>query len=305
MDKLTHISNVIQQYTTCKKQGLAHCNQCVSKIKQKIRPLIDADAPISFILPAFPAKSSSRSKTLSPLPDLGEALALKHLNQFCQHIVDDYSPGANLIICADGHVFNDVVGVTDSHVDSYQRILRQCQMKLNLTYLQFFELSDAYHSNDYQQIRSKLVDEFGQAITLIKKNRRKNKDEHLTFCGIHRFLYEDLQYHFKTLSKNKIKMLAKERAYQTIQRSHAWSECLKHKFPNHLRLSIHPHHCESEKLSIQLLKGQDRWATPWHNVVLKKGNQFSLIHRNEAIRLGAKLTQSKTPWERHYALESA
>jgi hypothetical protein len=63
--------------------------------------------PIRMILPAFPFKSpNSRHKVLGTLPDLGEELALFHLNGLCENIAQVYEPGANVYISSDGLVYN-------------------------------------------------------------------------------------------------------------------------------------------------------------------------------------------------------
>lgn len=63
--------------------------------------------PIRMILPAFPFKSpNSRDKVLGTMPDLGEELALCHLNGLCENIAQVYEHGANVYITSDGLVYN-------------------------------------------------------------------------------------------------------------------------------------------------------------------------------------------------------
>lgn len=62
---------------------------------------------IKMLLPGFPFKSpNSRDKVLSNLPDLGEELALKHLNGLCENIKAVYEQGAEVHITSDGLVYN-------------------------------------------------------------------------------------------------------------------------------------------------------------------------------------------------------
>jgi pyoverdine/dityrosine biosynthesis protein Dit1 len=49
---------------------------------------------------------NSRDKVLSNLPDLGEELALKHLNGLCENIKAVYDHGAEIHITSDGLVYN-------------------------------------------------------------------------------------------------------------------------------------------------------------------------------------------------------
>ena len=63
--------------------------------------------PVKMLLPGFPFKSpNSRDKVLSNLPDLGEELALKHLNGLCENIKAVYEHGAEIHITSDGLVYN-------------------------------------------------------------------------------------------------------------------------------------------------------------------------------------------------------
>lgn len=62
---------------------------------------------IKMLLPGFPFKSpNSRDKVLSNLPDLGEELALKHLNGLCENVKAVYERGAEVHITSDGLVYN-------------------------------------------------------------------------------------------------------------------------------------------------------------------------------------------------------
>jgi pyoverdine/dityrosine biosynthesis protein Dit1 len=62
---------------------------------------------VKMLLPGFPFKSpNSRDKVLSNLPDLGEELALKHLNGLCENIKAVYDHGAEIHITSDGLVYN-------------------------------------------------------------------------------------------------------------------------------------------------------------------------------------------------------
>ena len=63
--------------------------------------------PVRMILPAFPFKSpNARDKVLGVLPDLGEELALYHLNGLCENIARVYGPGADVYISSDGLVYS-------------------------------------------------------------------------------------------------------------------------------------------------------------------------------------------------------
>jgi hypothetical protein len=62
---------------------------------------------IKMLLPGFPFKSpNTRDKVLDVLPDLGEELALKHINGLCENIKAVYKHGAEMHITSDGLVYN-------------------------------------------------------------------------------------------------------------------------------------------------------------------------------------------------------
>ena len=109
------------------------------------------------------------------------------------------------------------------------------------------------------------------------------------FNGVHRFIKDDMSFMALYESRNQLARQSKEIAYQVIQRSRAWDKLLEHAFPNTLRLSIHPYPLEHHKFGVELVKGHDRWATPWHNVALKIKDSFQLVKRIEALRMGAKV----------------
>ena len=79
--------------------------------KTKFMPFVEAYVskrePVQMVLPAFPFKSPNRKdKTLGSLPDLGEEIALMHLNGLCESIAEIYEHGAKVVITSDGLVYN-------------------------------------------------------------------------------------------------------------------------------------------------------------------------------------------------------
>ena len=98
-------------------------------------------ARVEFVLPAFPCKSSNGDKVSGVLPDKGEELALRELDEFAAAVEAIYPPGCKVWIVSDGHVFSDcskyrlgshnltsralieLVGVDDEMVDRYSEAL--------------------------------------------------------------------------------------------------------------------------------------------------------------------------------------
>lgn len=260
---------------------------CLKEHVNKLVALISKRKMLCFVLPAFPAKSPNRDKTYGVLPDLGERLALGFLNQLCLAIKSIYSPGAKIVICSDGRVFNDLIGIGDQDVDAYSKKIETILIKDNLTHLSLFSLDEYYHQGSYIEMRKHLINEFSEDDEYFKKNITNSPSSLQQFNGIHRFIFEDNKFILNTLSKNKIRKLSKETAYQVVRRSNAWSVLVERSFPEALRLSIHPQHCGSKKIGLMLLKSIDYWATPWHRVVLYNRKEHVLIKKNDAEDLGA------------------
>jgi hypothetical protein len=55
------------------------CGQCLALHLPRVKYFLRVGQPVHFQLPAFPAKSPSRKKTLGPLPDRAEEMALAYL----------------------------------------------------------------------------------------------------------------------------------------------------------------------------------------------------------------------------------
>ena len=253
------------------------------------------------MLPAFPAKSSNANKTASILPDIGEKISLALLNTLCSHIKEFYKPGANIIICSDGRVFNDLVNVSDQNVLSYAQGIKQIISDDHLINLSMFSLENYYPHLSYQEMRTSLTQEYAESLEDLKKRMKDDVRSMMQFNGIHRFIFEDNSSLLHSISKNKVRLLSKEIAYQVVQRSNAWSHLVDKVFPDAVRLSIHPQTCGSNKIGIAFLKADNEWATPWHRVVLFDGVEHRLVKKIDAEKLYAKPIYIKNQFS-HYSL---
>ncbi|WP_422090091.1 L-tyrosine/L-tryptophan isonitrile synthase family protein [Tenacibaculum ovolyticum] len=290
------------------------CPECHKPHLEKVSTAIEQEKKIKFILPAFPGKSPNPAKVLGHLPDMAEKKALIFLNDLCKQIQEIYEPGAKVIICSDGRVFSDVVGISEKNVTDYQIEIDCIIRELNLTALSTFNLDDIYDcidiNNDFDEARTELIDSYGQDLTSLKgKIKRGGKESgspeeieaNVMYCGLTRFLVEDLMLPEQTRSKSSIQKECKEKAYLAIIRSNAWTSLIAEKFPEAIRFSIHPQACGSQKIGIQLL-GTETWTTPWHAVAVNTGNKFVLMKHQEAKKLNTKLIQDKNGNPSHYEL---
>lgn len=264
------------------------CIGCFEARRARIESFVRKDEGICFVIPAFPAKSPNRTKVLGALPDLGERLALSFLQTLCDYIGHFYAPGARIVICSDGHVFGDVVGVSDAAVTAYRESLAAIIKAENLASLEVYGLDDAFGTMNYPLLRDILERDYSVPLADLKESIREDDATRSLFNGIHRFMFEDaVGVHGDAVSRTKLRTDSKELAYQTVRRSNAWSRVVGEKFPDAMRLSIHPQAAHSEKFGLQLMRSQDNWLTPWHGVVIDDGTSVSLIKRQDAEKVKA------------------
>ncbi|KAF1356033.1 Clavaminate synthase-like protein [Lizonia empirigonia] len=222
---------------------------------------------IKMLLPGFPFKSpNSRDKVLGKLPDLGEELALKHLNGLCENIKAVYEHGAEVHITSDGLVYNDLLGVSDEDVWNFGEAVRQIAIDNELHHLSFLRLwdllgspgtwsRDHYLANS-SNIRQELKERYGDP-------------------------------HFEADMANK--------SSSDIQMTHTkYLEFLN--CTDYVRLSIHDSGGK-DKLSMALIPQKQRGAlgaTPWHSVVVAEldgsyrsvqrhtvdQDKYELVHHN-------------------------
>jgi pyoverdine/dityrosine biosynthesis protein Dit1 len=283
MDILKEVSEIIKDYS----YHMGELTLINVPLLKRIALKIETAQELVFLLPAFPAKSPSPSKTSGEMPDLGEVLALQGLQNLCQRISSIYTPGAKVIICSDGRVFSDVVRVSDESITRYQEGIIEIIKEFKLDRLETFALDDLFPDQEGEELRFRLLNQFAKSLEDVKAEVRTNEDFKNLFNGLHRFLLEDELVLNRASSKNKISKETKERTYELLRRSDAWSTLLNHHFKDQLRLSIHPYHLEHEKFGIKLVSSSSKWATPWHNVTVKIKDKFELMHLKDALKLNA------------------
>ena len=80
----------------------------VQQLQKQLADTVSKKEPVQFILPAFPFKApveDNKSKTLGPLPDKAEELALRMLDGFADSIAEVYEGGARIAIVSDASVY--------------------------------------------------------------------------------------------------------------------------------------------------------------------------------------------------------
>ncbi len=244
---------------------------------------------IEMVILGFPAKSPNRRKTYSDHADLGEVEGLRTLHRLCVQISEIYPPGARVHVCSDGHVFADLVHVPDATVDRFQSEIEAIIRSFDFHTLHTFSARSVYGDLGGDALRHKLVTEHAKDLATTRGECLQTPEGKTLWSGIHRFLFEDDVVRCPELSRNQVRDRSKLRAYEVIQRSQSFSNLVQSRFTGALRLSIHPQLRAAKKLGIQLVPSDDRWATPWHNVLVMTPDGARLMHRARAEELGAQL----------------
>lgn len=268
---------------------LSPCADCFAPHLPKVMRFVEAGLPIHFVIPAFPAKSRNRRKTLGRLPDRAEGLAIESLQGFCDQISAVHRPGGIVTICSDGHVFSDSLGIPDIHVDEYSTELQKMIRSTGGGSIGLYGLKDAMSEASWDDRRRRLLEDHSDSIEALRDAARTDPGARRMFNGIHRFMVEDNAALMPELSTTQRRNRSKETAYEVVQRSQAWSRLIAGIFPDAVRLSIHPQDRHCDKIGFHLLRTQDSWLTPWHGVVLDDGTNYTLVKRMRAEELGAHL----------------
>ena len=307
LSEVTRFRRIPKGSTSCNSES---CSKCHSLYLSNILFAINKNEPVTFVLPAFPGKSPNLEKVLGALPDQAERLSLTFLENLCEKIKKHYSPGAKIVLCSDGRVFSDVVGMKEEDVTAYQVELDLLIEELSLKYVSTFNLDDYYTKLNFTQMRSELMSKHGKSFESLRaKVRRGGKPEpeleeqeaNRMYCGITRFLFEDSMFSGQIKSRAAVQKESRANAYEVIRRSNAWSDLIEEYFPEAVRLSIHPQVCGSKKLGIRLVANES-WMTPWHGVAVETDSGYVLLKRSEAEERGAKLIYSSNGRASHYKL---
>lgn len=265
------------------------CKTCFGLHRDKIDHFIQNEKPIQFILPAFPAKSPNRTKVLTQMPDLGEEIALQTLENLCCEIESIYSKGATIIICSDGRIFSELVGVTDDDVTVYVENIKKMIHRLQLKHVRIVNLEDLIQLNSFDEARGYVLENFAEDLEDLTNRLKNNTELKNLFNGIHRFISDDRISLEKDKSRRQVKEESKIIALRVIQHSNAWTRFLTYIFPESIRLSIHPYPAHSAKIGIQLTKAVDNWITPWHGTVVLNKEGYFLMKKDEVEKLNARL----------------
>ena len=269
--------------------GEQPCDVCFAVHEERVRRFVELDQPVHFLLPAFPAKSRNPGKVIGALPDLGERISVEFLQTFCELVSHVYPPGARILICSDGHVFSDLLGIPDDDVTAYRDELQRIIDTLGTESIGLYSLDDAFGIDSYDDMRARLVERYGAPLDDLREEVRSDLQARSMFNGMHRFMVEDHVPLTPGASRSRVSRECKDLAYRMIQRSRAWGDLVGDVFPDSLRLSIHPQHSHAGKIGFHLIRTKDNWLTPWHGVIVDDGQTVTLMKRDQAESANASL----------------
>ncbi|NUO49762.1 MAG: L-tyrosine/L-tryptophan isonitrile synthase family protein [Polyangiaceae bacterium] len=264
--------------------------------RASVQAAIDRQGPIELVLPAFPAKAPNPAKVLGKRPDMAEWLALRGLFELLEEIAAIHSPGAELVLCSDGGVFADLVGVSDADVRAYRTELEAMIARLEdggPKRIRVFDLDDAIGGRSAPANRQALIERYASNIDALKARAVESPTLGQMIDGIHRFLFEDEIVRSPGMSRSQARKATRERAYETVLRSEAWGALVGVAFPSALRLSIHPQPPVSSKIGVHFIDTDDAWLTPWHGAAVLAGERFRLDRRARAESQGAERRETE------------
>ena len=157
---------------------------------------------------------------------MAERQSLAFLNELCLRIGQIYAPGARIVLCSDGRVFNDVVGIREIDITTYQQDLTTLIAELRAYNLATFNLDNVFRGCRFEEMRSQLMACFGESIETVQEEVRADEEARRMYCGITRFLVEDALRPGMTISKTALQKQCRSRAYEVIRRSRAWDTLL-------------------------------------------------------------------------------
>ena len=282
-----------RRLTSCDEKLAFEESDVIAVQSPRIEAFVARGQRIDFILPAFPTKSPNPQKVLGKLPDMAERLALGFLHRLCMNIQAIYSPGARIIICSDGHVFADLIEVSDSDVANYQTAMKALIADMKVDTIEVLNLGDvpefSAFADDHHGQRELLCRYHADAPERIKERLLGDSDGVQLYRAITRFMFEDRLTKNVQVSRTALQKASRQVAIGVIQRSDAWSNLLGKQFPHAIRLSIHPQASTSIKMGIHLLDAHDHWLTPWHGVAAKLEDRFVLMKKRDAERMNGRI----------------
>ena len=260
----------------------------------QIRELVLKPLPLRFLLPAFPCKSpNTEAKVLGSSPDFAEFLAVRSLITTSRKLQKIYPLGVTVTIMSDYHTFDQYIGVSEENYKIYHEGLKEIVHNAGADdIIEVLSLSSFPEFRDVpeREISKRLEAEYGDPNFLIDFDRSIKENTVLMdrYLGLRKFLATDQSQSLpgsprSPRAQRRLKVLTRGMMSQGV----ALDKFLKMQshVKNFIRLSIHNHHPQSGKFTIDLFKhaacNRGILHTPWHHSVVfdaLKG-EFTVDHK--------------------------
>ncbi|CAD5116384.1 DgyrCDS5280 [Dimorphilus gyrociliatus] len=226
-----------------------------SNFKIKVSTYAKRNLPIPFVLLGFPFKSTSDEKVIGHLPDMGEYVCLKRLEDWCESVKEIYPPGVRFVICSDGRIYCRLLNVEDSIIFQYRHAVVNLLPSNNISWvgLDDFLPNEIYNSDAKREFLD-LV--YKPSLEETKKNISENGNLKVVFETFKQFVKEEKKFASNESDDKECDCIT----YKMMQRNQVYSDFMEDLFPTHIRLSIHSHD-SIKKVGINLL-GDGDTATP-------------------------------------------
>ncbi|KAF8305232.1 hypothetical protein DL93DRAFT_2089639 [Clavulina sp. PMI_390] len=314
LELVARVVSIIENYllTTGDDDQFDHSGRKL--LSSQVKWHINKNLPLELVLPAFPFKSPSLKKVLGVLPDLGEEIFLRRLEDICRSIEDVYSPGAYLSIVSDGIVYGELLRVPDDQVYRYNAALRSLIKELGLSHVRFTRIRDllnggpgACKNEEHDISEAQYVDEtpFTREAFLSTDIGAYDVDGHLkadagvmrTYQGYKKFLELDLErsssrspsptdsHDVETVGRRGWKKNIGLVAKKMLANGAKFSALVQRAFPTGIRLSIHRHTNAGPKFALRIFPALEKTRTPWHNVVVLRRDGSLAVEHNQDVDL--------------------
>lgn len=269
---------------------------------------------IELLLPGFPHKNPNRAKTLGPLPDLGETLALERLAEFARgcdawyRVDGGAKPACRVTIFSDGRVWGDLLGVPMSDCVAYGEGLRAIPaVAPHVAFADLDAHAELLPGDPSEPViaRVERAWESPEAVEALDRalghtGDAPNPDRVRVFERFTRLIREDRPW-APERSEAEIMEVCRSAARRMMLRHAAFTGLLAQAYPEHIRLSVHASSNQGAKFSARLYPGIDRCVLPYHNVVVSEpdGSDFTLMPRADAEALpgGVEVVfNTRRPW---------
>lgn len=244
------------------------------ELRKKVLNFINHSQPILFTLIGFPFKSGNRVKNvIGPFPDQAERLALEKMQRFMEEINQVYPHGASLRIYTDGLAFCDLLGVSITNVQRYEKILKRLARDLPL--LSIITIHDLFPDLSPLKIQKYINDQ-----NIPHKELSASEK-----CFLSKRLLQELDYPQGKAILEKVSV--ESLAQKMNQRNKRLSHIYKSKFPPSIYLTVHYQKDIGKKVGIALSSSS---ITPWHGVAVLNQDGSFLIKRKKDLSKSLKLT---------------